>query len=221
MKKILSLILVLPIALSLCTLNASATEINDTEKVRRPLTDDEFDQLLMDTFPEYAERISAPPPISTLSSEVSNDLIFSETRKISDTEELTYQEFADGRRIGIFSVDVSLLSSTGSTNYYTKTYDFQVRHISIPGSMYLNGLKYTIVLNGYDRIDNKGTLIGSGVYNCSGPHLAPSNETASGKACVSASCQFESISSGSEGMRVDCTLIIYVGNDTMTYTTLV
>lgn len=216
MKKAMAIILIICVVLSFSVLPVSANEIH-TEILRRPLSDEELDNLAAEAFPEYADRILTSQSRYSSYSLQNNEKVIEETRKISDTEYITYIEYADGRSSLIFQVDVYQGSTSSGSNTVTKTVDFQIRHVFMTGSMYISGFKYTIVTGGYDYINSAGT------FSCTAENGSRTvysyQETASGDAEMRCSCIFNMSGFGDFATvsPVPCTFRVIVGNDTISY----
>jgi len=217
MKKFVALFLVIGIFASFGFLSANAVESVNTETVRQPLSDEELDNLAAKAFPEYAERILNPQISSATSSSRSNVKVIEETRQISETESITYIEYADGRGSIVFVTDVYEGSTSTGSNSTTKVLDFQIRHVFISGSMYISGFTYTIVNGGYDYINSVGTFTTSD--GAATPSVSRLKETSSANAQVFYTYTFEMTTGGDylQGGSVPCTFQILVGDDDISY----
>lgn len=162
MKKVLSVFLVATIILTTLPFNVMATEVSSSSH-------DELIALACEVFPEYTssilgENISA----YNLPQYDENEVIFSETRNISETEKLTYTQFASGRGIIISEESTAIeLEETGSSQSsfaggvdYTVSYKITPSNDpddDFPGVFTIDNFKYRIIYSTYDLITSPGT----------------------------------------------------------------
>lgn len=112
-------------------------------------------------FPEYAQKAAGSMNRATTLSAESTELgevIYSETKPVSDNETLTYTEYTSGRASLLYHKSWTNTSSStavsGGTQYRTTCV---VTVSGCYGSVYTSGFTYTINLNSYDWIDSIGT----------------------------------------------------------------
>lgn len=213
MKKIISLLLCLALLLSLPLSSYADAETNS------PM--DELITKACAAFPEYADKIRNQP-INSQSTRTytANYVVLSDSRDISDSETIYYDEYGDGS-ILLTSVqhacqaiiDVSgddKPSGTSSTGWnYT---------LSIKAGMANTNSYYTwsnirlTIADGYDRITNTGTISKKG--DCLDPSLTGKQlvETASKRAYVSYHLVFKIDPRPGYIKAVD--LSVFVGRDT-------
>ena len=96
MKKSISTVVALILILSMIPLRVFASDLSDSEN-------DELIALACDIFPEYAYKIQNPPSLDQLFSATSArsiddgfKIVLRETRNVSDSRQITYQEYANG-----------------------------------------------------------------------------------------------------------------------------
>lgn len=112
-------------------------------------------------FPEYAQKASEsmirPVALSVGNAEL-GDVIYSETKSVSDNETLTYAEYTSGRASLTYQKSWSNTSTStavsGGTQYRSTC---AVTVTGCYGSVYTSGFTYTINLNNFDWIDSIGT----------------------------------------------------------------
>lgn len=217
MKRFIALVLVIGLFASFGVLGANAVEAVNTETVRQPLSDEELDNLAAEAFPEYADRILNPPTTSTTNSTRSNVKVIDETRQISDTERITYIEYADGRGSIVFVTEVYEGSTSAGTNYTTKVLDFQIRHVFMPGSMYISGFTYTIVNGGYDYINSPGSFSCTAENGMRTAYRAQENANADAELTYSCVFDMSNVGDFMQATPISCIFQILVGNDTISY----
>ncbi len=179
-------------------------------------SDEEMVELALEYFPEYSEKINHPASVeSVLANQTrSNDyLMVNETKKISETEQITYQEYASGRANIMFTIDENItLTQNGSGRQMYRSLNIQVYSLFLHGSMYIVGFAYTIYYDGYDLINDLGDTRAS--YLPVNLVNYKMNENSSGPATVVYSAVFE-YPEGSflGGLTVPCGLEITVGDN--------
>ena len=193
MKKSLEYILTITLLFCLLPMNVSAQE-NNVERT-------ELLEKACVAFPEYADIINADTVPSTVSRSVSSrEVVFSETRDISETEFIVYTEYSDGLvvldSVEIMDDEVDY-NSTEQSGSMTK-FDITVTATCLGVNSYftLSNVKFTIYATTYDRITSSGTPTTHNVQNtyndkCTNwdPVCTP-NETASAAAKISVKLQF-------------------------------
>lgn len=221
MKRILSWILVACLFMSMMVCGVAAVEAPSEEKMTPPMSEEELDQLAATVFPEYADKILNPQMPDNANSVRSNVKVIDETRRISDSEYLTYQEYADGRGSIVFRSEKIIRSSTIGGSYVTYVVDFQVNHVYLPGSMYIAGFTYTTVYDSgatvnYDRIDDFGVSVGTVDGSC---REIRSQENSAGPANIVYTCNFVPASNDYylDGVQIYCIFDIRVGNDGLSF----
>lgn len=236
MKKLISLLLAVCLVLSAVPTLAFADGYSND--VQQQLID-----LACATFPEYANSIRNPVSPDALSCSNSNPtLVRSEARKASDRVCVIYSQYDDGS-VFLTSVEGDNLSvgvapqssgdeyedldkppvttitshdtspSGGSTKH---TLTIKGTHPGVTGYFQITGFTYTIVANGYDRIDSTGTTSLNGKWTgCSVLGSPRYNETSSQSACVTFRARYR-FGPGNYYSR-ETELFIQIRNDTMTY----
>lgn len=122
----------------------------------------EVEMLAQQVFPEYASQTNAMLGAGVEQSGVLElgDVVYSETRQISETEEMKYVVYSSGR-VGYWYV-----KGWNSTQEYPDiegTRYIRTLVVTVPGcngSIYVQGLNYTIRPNLYDMINATGTCYG-------------------------------------------------------------
>lgn len=165
MKKAIAYALSLLLLLTAIPVQAFAVENSQSEH-------DALIELACEVFPEYTSIICAEPNAACptpFSNEI-NSVIFSETRRISDTESLGITQLASGQVI-ILKNDSSVFSITkenSSTSNITTvgvsgTANFIVTCNSTVGTFTLSNVRFVIYYTGSDYFSNYGTADPSGV----------------------------------------------------------
>lgn len=142
--------------------------------------------LSKEVFPEYANRTYAANSIGTLNVGTGalelGDVVYSETRQVSETEVLKYVQYSSGR-IGYWYVkgwnSTQEYPDVGGTRY------IRTLVITVPGcegALYVQGINYTIRPGLYDIFNDEGTC--SGGTNCLN-HLDEQYESSRGPAKAS------------------------------------
>ena len=183
-------------------------------------TDDEMIKLALEYFPEYSERIKNPVRLNMRNSQTTletDTLVINEKRNVSDDEQIVYQEYASGRANILFIVDEYVDSISNGSNYTSKVISVRVYSAFLAGSMYIDGIKYTIYNNSYDKITDYG-YVGMSALPITVSHKQ-ATENSSGPATATYTATF-GFNSGSffEGQVMNCALVIEVGDNTCTIT---
>lgn len=142
-------------------------------------------------FPEYEDKIrdnSIPANASVLARTV-DTVTFEETRSISDTTDVTYQELSSGATRSLVSYHRSITDTPGS-GYKDYTMTVWVQHSWSTQTFFVNNFKFRINtgVNVYDKITSTGTMSGdviSKLFN-----TANKNETAGEEANASWNATF-------------------------------
>lgn len=201
--KLCSLILSLLFILNSFPVSVSATSVDDIDIYK----------IAEEAFPEYADRIRNPVTLDVCSVSMdaqSNDVVICETRNVSDTERITYQEYANGTYTLVFDVLTNVTSSSSGSGYMTRTVDIFVSSSLGIGELVITGFRYTLVQGGYDQINDYGTLYTSTV-EASQDIYTRSSESASRPAFAQYYGDFPSLAN--EHIATRCTLTIEVGGD--------
>lgn len=159
MKKYISILLSFLMLLTMLPLEVFASEDTISEH-------DELIALACDVFPEYASEIRGEiTNYATPASVNPNEVVFSETRKVSNTQDLGITQFASGQIIVCSSnydwasitvpnsstSDISTVGLTGTATFKVTASD------SFSGTFTLSNVKYTIYYTGSDYFTNTGT----------------------------------------------------------------
>lgn len=169
MKKLLSACFAVILILTMLPLNAMAAEESTSEY-------DELMALACEVFPEYASAIrGANTNTYALSRSTDNDeVVFSETRSISDTESLNLTQLASGNVIVLVSKSqdsVSITVPSSSTSDITTvgvagTASFKVAATAASGYTFvLSNVSFTIYYYGSCYFTNYGSVTQSSVYS--------------------------------------------------------
>lgn len=213
MKKIISLLLCLALLLSLPFSSYADAEANSSM--------DELVTKACAAFPEYADKIRNQPINSqSVRTYAANYIVLSDSRDISDSETIYYDEYGDGS-ILLTSVqhtcqaiiDVSGDDNPSGTSSTGWNYTLSIKAgMANTNSYYTwSNIRFTIS-DGYDRITNAGTIEKEG--DCLDPSLAGKQlvETASKRAYVSYHLVFKIDPRPGYTKAVD--LSVFVGRDT-------
>lgn len=178
MKKCLSIILVLSLLLVVIPMSVQAAS-NDLER-------EELIEKACEAFPEFATKIrnEEPKPASYRMSGES-EVVYAETRAVSDRELISYTEYSDG---------AVLLAQTQCETIYNSTTDIaneikvditvKATHNDAPGYFKASHVQFTINETGYDYITSPGSTSTSGGCQYGGGYSMKKTETASGDAYV-------------------------------------
>lgn len=158
MKKTLSLCLTILILLTILPLSAFAEDTQLSEQ-------EELINLACDAFPEYRDYILGN--VSVYRGTLSNaEIIFCETRKISETEKITYAQYSNGRGIivgssmTVFGVGLYDPSQSNFAGGYDYTFSVRVATTDtteFPGMFYVTNCKARIMSATYDSLIDYGT----------------------------------------------------------------
>lgn len=218
MKKFISYIITIALLLSMLPVSASAQETNSERN--------EILEKACIAFPEYAETIRADAAPSGISrSSTPREVVFSETRPLSENEFIVYTEYSDGL-FAIDSVEMEkevIYNSMDQSGSMTK-FDITVKATcsDVYSHFTLSNIKFTIYPTTYDRITSSGTpSVKTGEYtyndNCTYDTInCTPNETASAPAKVSVRLNFRFGPYSTNFYQSD--LIIKVQNNQLTVT---
>jgi len=217
MKRMIALFL--SICVVVCVLPIGALAASDNSSKREALL-----QRGCDAFPEFKDKIMAdaqPAEVSTFSA-VEPYIVFSDTRSISETEELQYTEYSDGTYL-LSSVECEPLSVTvNSHNSSSQAVNYDVTleatMSGVDGYFRLSNLRFSLINGQYDCITSKGSPSRGGRctgYTETSSGSAPLYETASKWATVQYRVNFQF---GSSGHYTKDTLVTFrVGNNTYSH----
>lgn len=138
------------------------------------------------------------------------DVVISETRMVSDTERITYQEYSNGAYTLVFDVLRNVTSSSSGSGYMTRTVDIFVSSSWGIGELVVTGFRYTLVQGAYDQINDPGSLDTSTV-DASQDIYFRSSESATRPAFAQYYGDYSSLANDTIVTR--CTLTIEVGGD--------
>ncbi len=184
MRKRLSLILATILLLTMVPYSTLAVE--DTSGR------DELLALGCEVFPEYTDKIMSPNVTLSLGrSSTSNtrEVVKSEVRAVSETENLTYTEYSDGLVL-LTSVEfpVTVTTIDSETSSFSSNYTITIKATCSEASGYfqLSNVKYSIIRSAYDTITSEGTKSSSGkCWESSDGYYFNATETSSKKAFIS------------------------------------
>lgn len=183
MKRTLSIIVLALFLVTMLPIGASATERDAYER----------EQLLAkacEVFPEYEDYIYGRIAPQSSSRGV-REVTFSETRKISETESITYVQYSDGR--GIVSQenlqqDFALTSTDSSETSFAGgvlvTLSYKVTPTDtgyFSGVFYLDDFKCKVMPSTYDSILNIGTSSSNSSLKCLFNNSTPNYTESAGK----------------------------------------
>lgn len=223
MKHCRYLVLFICIMLSLVYLPFKSYAIVPPED-SAPITDvnlskEDINAIAISAFPEYAAKILSQPTyaeVLTALSDTSPELTYSETRTISDNEEITYLEYSNGTYGLLFNSYQKITSSSNSGYAAVREANFWVTYSLSSDVSYVNNFQYQLVSGNYDSIISTGYTYA--------PTLSPMlcshslTETATAPAYAEYLCYFPSTVSSPNGETntiINVYLRIQVGNDSM------
>lgn len=192
---------------------AFAAEPEDSE--HRTLTDEEVYAKLAEAFPE--DFLSAfSDDVQPVEWDPENQEVVSyESRALSEAEEAVRIEYSNGAKSYFYNVSFTQNYATtvgNATSYSVNIYMTVTGQI---GVMYIGDFKYTLVKNGYDRIDSVGSgSMSEAPSSYVGVVLQRATENSSGPANVVYSGTFESIALSKYNTIF---LQVNVGGDNRTY----
>lgn len=162
MTKFVSLCLAFLMVVSILPNKATASEVSRSRK-------EELLSLACDVFPEYAASIRSESAsiYGIPRTENADKVIISETRNITETQSLTYAQYASGRSVVVNMVDDSSLfdpdlvkdeftNFTGG-KYGTVSIEVATNASGLPGVFSVTNFKYKIYDNTFDQITSLGT----------------------------------------------------------------
>lgn len=158
MKKMLSTCLAIFMLFTILPLSAFAEDKQLNEQ-------EELINLACEAFPEYKDYILGNISMYRGTSSDS-EIIFCETRNISETEKITYAQYANGRgiivgsNIAVFGVSLYDPSQSNISGGYDYTFSVNVTTTEtsdFPGIFYVTGCKARIMSATYDSLINYGT----------------------------------------------------------------
>lgn len=197
MKRCLSIFLSLLLMLTMFPVTANATENSTTEC-------EELIDLACQIFPEYVSKIKNHE-ISTyaLPRNIEQpEIVFSETRAVSEDENIIYTEYSDGAVLLTdlqFNKEVTYVDRQTGAGATVVTVNIKATCNQVSDQYFkLSNVVYTLNGAGYDSIDNPGTAStstpatnGSGhACNIIGSRTYEPNETASANARLMYHLQF-------------------------------
>lgn len=212
MKRSISLFLAIIILIAALPLSVLASDAQTTER-------DRVFTLACEAFPEYASTIRGDA-VSTFARWNGNrELVFSETRAISENESILYGQYSDGSAIIIDidnqsvefdgTVDNSTFEQfTGGKNGTASFTIFCTDKENYPGSYKISNFKYKIYDNTWDMIVSKGSITKN---DCSGNEELTPNETISKSASLV--CNISFYGKWSNYPKLGVKFTIYVGNN--------
>jgi hypothetical protein len=120
------------------------------------LYQDAVDRLGVETFPQYEQKLNTYSVEKDMG-EYLGEVIYSETVAVSETEKMTYNEYASGRSSLLYQKSWYNRTSTSVSggNKYQGTFILTVTGCT--GSIYVSGFQYTIYNSKYDMINSVGT----------------------------------------------------------------
>ena len=160
MKKALSLLLATVLLLSLLPTPTYAAESDSSVR-------EQWIQLACEAFPEYEDNIRGT--VSTYSRtivelETTPEVVFCETREISETETVTYAQYSDGRSIIIGGKAAARLTAAPTQSNFAGGIDYTITYTVVPtdtdnfdGIFQVIDFKCRVMPATYDSILNIGT----------------------------------------------------------------
>ena len=152
MKKLLSLCLAALLLVSMLPVNVFASETSKH---------DELVALACDIFPEYANTILNKELITNSRSVLDRELVFTETRNISENEYLMYSEYSDNLSLlTYYNFEVELYDDGYVNGSAGRTLTFDIvatcAESGFLGDFTLNNVKFTLISSAYDQINSIG-----------------------------------------------------------------
>ena len=138
-------------------------------------------------------------------------IVTTETRRISETELVTYSEYTSGYSLYMYQVDEYLNSSSSGTGYSSANVDFYVYSPLLSGILQVHNFSYTLAQRGYDAISSTGRLGSNIIQSYLGPYKL--REDADGPAYALYTGVLENTILGT---NVTVVLEVKVGNDSCT-----
>lgn len=222
MKRLFTIILSLVLVISMIPVGTVAAE--DTSER------DELIALACEVFPEYAVFIQNNNSTSRSGSlSEKTEVLFTETRSVSDNERITYVQLSSNGAIIIDETigQIELIETDSSMSNFSAgirgslSYKVICTHEYYPGIFYLDDFEYTIYTSAYDWINNDGTMTcNNGVYCAFSQGSTVYQETANNSAHASYGLRF--IHRGAYGVQSSrdllYTLSLSVRNNTVNIT---
>lgn len=198
-KKIISSVLIMTMLIS--SVSVAYAIDTDVSSSATALTKTEISAIAVQAFPEYADKILATPSTSAsilnnASSDPFGEVTVYETRALSDTESVTYIEYASSLAVVGVSQVTSVTASSSGSGYSSKTVDVHVMCSGAVNSFLLSGFQYTLVNSGYDQINNIGKFYDTATGATVSSSSSNKKETSSKAAYAKYPALFESTLGG-------------------------
>lgn len=179
------------------------------------LTEETIYQIGAEVFPEYADKIlsrSTTETAQTNSYLSGCSVTFSESRSVSENEEITYQEYENGTFSLVLTAETILKSSSSGSGYRLFTVDITAVHSYLVGAMYINDFTYTIIQGANDQINSFGGTATSTIET--ELEYARAYEGTVGPATAIYLADYPHPNMGSQGDKIArCRVIVQVGED--------
>lgn len=183
------------------------------------LSKEDIIKIAITAFPEYTDRILSQPTYTEILAALSDpnpELTYSETRTVSDNEEITYLEYSNGTYSLMFNSYQEITSSSNSSGAAVRVVNFWVTYSLSSDVSHVNNFQYQLISGNFDSILSTGYAYA--------PTLSPMlcnhclAETANAPAYAEYLCYFPSTVSSPNGETnqiINVYLRIEVGNDSM------
>lgn len=186
----------------------------------RIITKESVKQLAIDSFPDYADRISycfSAPAIILPLSRSSDYVILSVTHPVSECEDITYVEYSSGIAELIYSSNEYIISNTTNGFVSTRKSNFWIFCNLSSDSNLIQNFTYQFVRDSFDSISSTGTT--SGTWTNPQVTSYKPYEDATGAAYAKYSCAFSVYLPDSDiPFTHYTTFSITIGNDTISRT---
>lgn len=158
MKRLLSALVTVMLLLAMIPASAVAAETETSER-------DALISLACNVFPEYATKICSDVPLATYGltqNTNSKELVTTETRNISETEQIIYSEYSDGTvylvgsTINPWYLVDSGVSDSSSSTVYTGRFII-TSNVNENALLIINYIKYATVNGASNYIISKGS----------------------------------------------------------------
>ena len=165
MKRIISITIILALLVSMGSFSVSAIEVGPDAYLVEDIQIREFAlSKALEAFPEYASKIKGEHLIQNtamlMSHSTTPKVLVNETRMLSETEMVTYQEYDNGLVLTAFGfmAGKNVTDTSSGTGYSSTTMNIWLNYASADQTLLVNGVQYAHQQNNYGSITNKGYI---------------------------------------------------------------
>lgn len=190
-----------------------ALDINAGKSVHRGLTYEELLEKAECAFPENSVNTVTYDLTKTISNpDALGSIVTTETRRISETELISYSEYTSGYSLYTYQVDVLQNSTSSGSGYSLADVDIYVYSPVLSGMLQVYNFSYSLAQNNYDSIISTGRLGTNIIQSYLGRYKLREDASGSAYALYTGVLENTILSS-----NVTITLEVNVGNDSCTH----